>query len=136
MDAEILAAVAAEEPAMLALLCELVEAPTLLGHEDRGQAIMRDAFAGIGLRAVDVPLDAAAVSAHPAGAPFSWDADGKPNVVATWEAAPPAGGRSLILCGHIDVVSPEPASLWSAPPFAARRDGEWVHGRGAGDMKS
>jgi len=42
----------------------------------------------------------------------------------------------LILNGHIDVVSPEPSSLWSGPPFEARRDGDWIYGRGAGDMKS
>ena len=41
-----------------------------------------------------------------------------------------ATGRSLILNGHIDVVSPEPAVLWSGEPFAARRDGEWISGRG------
>jgi acetylornithine deacetylase/succinyl-diaminopimelate desuccinylase-like protein len=34
------------------------------------------------------------------------------------------------------VVSPEPASLWNGDPFAPRVDGEWMYGRGAGDMKS
>jgi acetylornithine deacetylase len=33
-------------------------------------------------------------------------------------------------------VSPGPGSLWSGEPFSARRDGEWMYGRGAGDMKS
>jgi acetylornithine deacetylase len=79
VDDEILAAVAAEQPAMVALLAELVEAPTLLGREATGQAIMRRAF---------------------------------------------------------EVVSPEPAVLWTGEPFAARVEGEWMYGRGAGDMKS
>jgi acetylornithine deacetylase len=136
VDGEILAAVAGEETAMVDLLAELVEAPTLLGHEAPGQAIMRRAFADLGLEPFDVPLDPAALARHPAGAPFSWDVAGKANVVATWEPAGPADGRSLILNGHIDVVSPEPVSLWSSSPFAARRDGDWLHGRGAGDMKS
>ena len=61
---------------------------------------------------------------------------GKANVLANWEPAATGGGRSLILNGHIDVVSPEPVSLWSGPPFEARRDGDWIGGRGAGDMKS
>src|ERR1700730_15783874 len=26
--------------------------------------------------------------------------------------------------------------MWSSPPFVARRDGEWLYGRGAGDMKA
>jgi len=119
---------------MVDLLGELVAAPTVLGHEESGQAVMRRAFGELGLDPVEVPLEPAALERHPAGAPFSWDVDGKTNVVATW--APEAPGRSLILNGHIDVVSPEPTVLWSGAPFAPRRDGEWVYGRGAGDMKS
>ena len=95
---------------------------------------MRRTFGELGLEPVDVPLEPAALERHPAGAPFSWDVDGKANVVATW--APEAPGRSLILNGHIDVVSPEPTVLWTGEPFAPRRDGDWVYGRGAGDMKS
>jgi acetylornithine deacetylase len=136
VDGEILAAVAAEQPAMVDLLAELVQAPTLLGHEACGQAIMRRAFADLGLEPFEVPLDPAALDRHVAGAPFSWDVAGKANVLATWEPAGTADGRSLILNGHIDVVSPEPASLWSGQPFAARQEGEWMYGRGAGDMKS
>ena len=136
MDAEILAAVAAEEAAMAELLVELVEAPTLLGDEAAGQAIMRRAFAELGLEPFDVPLDPAALDGHPGAAPFGWDVAGKTNVLANWEPAAPGGGRSLILNGHVDVVSPEPVALWSGPPFSARRDGDWIYGRGAGDMKS
>jgi acetylornithine deacetylase len=136
MDAEILAAVAAEEAAMAELLADLVGAPTLLGDEAAGQAIMRRAFADVGLEPFDVLLDPAALDGHAGAAPFSWDVAGKANVLATWEPAAPADGRSLILNGHVDVVSPEPSSLWTGPPFEARRDGDWVYGRGAGDMKS
>jgi acetylornithine deacetylase len=136
VDDEILAAVAAEQPAMLGLLTELVEAPTLLGAEAAGQDVMRRAFADLGLEPIDVPLDRAALEAHPGGSPFSWDVTGKASVVATWEPAGAADGPSLILNGHVDVVSPEPRSLWSGDPFAARRDGDWLYGRGAGDMKA
>jgi acetylornithine deacetylase len=135
VDAEIMAAVAAEQPAMVGLLAELVEAPTLLGHEAAGQAVMRRAFAGLGLEPFDVTLDPATLAAHPGAAPFSWEVAGKANVLANWPAVAP-GGRSLILNGHIDVVSPEPSSLWTGDPFTARRDGNWLHGRGAGDMKA
>ena len=114
MDEEILAAVAAEAPAMTDLLAELVAAPTLLGDEAPGQAVMRRAFADLGLEPFDVPLDPAALERHPAGAPFGWDVADKANVLADWEPAGEADGRSLILNGHIDVVSPEPSSLWSA----------------------
>jgi acetylornithine deacetylase len=136
VDAEIAAAVAAEEPAMFDLLTELVAAPTVLGSEETGQAVMRRAFAELGMEPVDVPLEHEELERHPAGAPFSWDIAGKANVVATWRPAEPADGRSLILNGHVDVVGPGPRALWTAEPFAPRRDGEWLYGRGAGDMKS
>jgi acetylornithine deacetylase len=143
VDAEIMAAVAAEEPAMVDLLVDLVRAPTVRDREASGQAVMRGAFAALDLEPFDVPMDRAVLDGHPGAAPFSWDVDGKANVLANWDPARPsthqsgeAGGRSLILNGHIDVVSPEPTSLWSDEPFSARRNGEWLYGRGAGDMKS
>jgi acetylornithine deacetylase len=136
VDAEILAAVAAEEPAIVALLSELVAAPTLQGSEARGQEVMRRAFVELGLEPHEVPLDRAILERHPGAAPFSWDVDGKRNLLATWEPTGSPEGRSLILNGHIDVVSPEPASLWDNDPFTPRRHGDWLYGRGAGDMKS
>ncbi|HYI19177.1 MAG TPA: ArgE/DapE family deacylase [Solirubrobacteraceae bacterium] len=136
MDGEILEAVAAEAPAMTALLTELVAARTLLGDEADGQAVMRRAFADMGLEPFEVPLDVAALERHPAGAPFGWDVAGKANVLADWNPAGAADGRSLILNGHIDIVSPEPVSLWTSDPYGARVEDEWMYGRGAGDMKS
>ena len=50
---------------------------------------------------------------------------------------PEPGWRSLILNGHIDVVSPGPRGhVGLADPFVARHDGDWLYGRGAGDMKA
>jgi acetylornithine deacetylase len=131
-------AVAAEAAWMEDLLVRLVQAPTVLGAEEAGQVVMAEAFAGCGLDPVDVPLDADAIRADPHSSPFSWDVAGKRNVVATWLGEPthPGGGRSLILNGHVDVVPPASAALWTADPFTARRDGDWVYGRGAGDMKA
>src|SRR3954451_17813444 len=135
-DEQVLAAVAEGEADMEALLGDLVRARPLFGAEAAGQDVMRRAFAGLGLEPiVDVPLDAAALRASPAASPFSWDVAGKANVIARWPAAG-EGGRSLILNGHIDVVSAAPEALWSVDPWAATRDGEWMYGRAAGDMKA
>lgn len=133
---ELLAAVAAEQPAIEQLLIDLVQAPTLLGAERAGQEIMRAAFADAGLKPRELALDADALRTHAGASPFSWDIDGKYNVVAEWGSSSSAGGRSLILNGHIDVVSPGPPEMWSSPPFVPRRDGDWLYGRGAGDMKA
>ena len=133
-DDELTAAVAAEAEAMEALLVRLVEAPTTLGNEEPGQVIMAEAFRAAGLEPVDMPLDEEALRTHPLAAPFSWDVTRKRNVVATWTGA--GEGRSLVLNGHVDIVPPAAESLWSGSPFAARRDGEWLLGCGAGDMKA
>jgi acetylornithine deacetylase len=137
-DEELVAAVAAEHDWMEELLRRLVEAPTVLGNEEPGQAIMAEALGELGLEPRDVPMDAAVLRAHPLASPFSWDVSGKRNVVALWEPRDRslARGRSLVLNGHVDVVSPEPVSRWSSPPFTARREGDWLYGRGAGDMKA
>ncbi len=135
-DEPILGAIAAERTWMEDLLVRLVETPTLLGQEAAGQAVMRDAFLELGLEALDLPLDPEALRGHPGASPFSWDVAGKANVVAAWPAAEPADGRSLVLNGHIDVVSPAPEAMWASPPFSARREDDWLYGRGAGDMKA
>jgi acetylornithine deacetylase len=135
-DEEILAAIASERAAMEELLVRLVEAPTLLGQEATGQAVVRQAFEEMDLVPSEVPLEPDVLRAHPGASAFSWDVAGKANVVAEWTPAEPADGRSLILNGHIDVVSPEPAAMWASPPFTARREEDWLYGRGAGDMKA
>ena len=132
--AEIAAAVAAEAGFMEDVLCRLIEAPTTLGNEEPGQEVMRDALREIGLEPVDMPLDEEMLRTHPAASPFSWDVSGKRNVVADWLPVG-AGGRSLVLNGHIDVVA-EASSLWRTAPYTPVRDGDWVYGRGAGDMKA
>ena len=136
-DAGVLAAVEAERGWMEDLLERLVRAPTTLGGEDAGQEVMAEAFADCGLEPVDVALDAAALRADEGASPFSWDLAGKRSVVATWRAdATQPPGRSLILNGHVDVVPPAAGHLWSRAPYGAERDGDWLYGRGAGDMKA
>jgi acetylornithine deacetylase len=46
----------------------------------------------------------------------------------------PADVPGYILSGHMDVV-PAGEPQWSSPPFALRRDGERLYGRGTTDMK-
>ncbi len=135
-DAEIVDAVAGTEVEMLELLARLVEAPTVLGNEELGQALMAEAFREIaGLEPVDIPMDEELLRSHPRAAPFDWDVRGKRNVVADWPVAG-TGGRSLVLNGHVDVVGPASESLWGTSPFSATRDGDWLYGRGSGDMKA
>jgi acetylornithine deacetylase len=65
--------------------------------------------------------------------PEGLDFAGRPQLIATHRGA--GGGRSLVLNGHIDVVSAEPFGDWTSPPFTPEvRDGR-LYGRGACDMK-
>ena len=134
-DGAILEAVAAEAGWMEDLLVHLVEAPTTLGNEEPGQAVMEGAFEDCGLEPRSVFLDADELRSAEGASPFSWDVEGKRNVVADWPAQG-KGGRSLILNGHVDVVPPAAEALWTHPPFRAVREGDWIYGRGAGDMKA
>ena len=65
--------------------------------------------------------------------PFHLDFDGRPQLLARFSGS--GGGRSLLLNGHIDVVSGEPKERWTSDPNTpVVRDGR-LYGRGACDMK-
>jgi acetylornithine deacetylase len=134
-DAQLSAAVELQADWMIDVLERLVAAPTVLGNEEPGQAVMEGCLRDLGLEPVDIVLDADALRKDPHSSPFSWEVSAKRNVVATWPAGG-EGGRSLILNGHIDVVPPAAESLWTTPPFQPHREGDWLYGRGAGDMKA
>jgi acetylornithine deacetylase len=58
---------------------------------------------------------------------------GRPNVVGVLTGS--GGGRSLILNGHVDTVTVEPAAEWIRDPFGGEIDGNRLFGRGSSDMK-
>ena len=76
--------------------------------------------------------DATALRGKPL-VPPGLDFAGRPQLIARQRGR--RCGRTLLLNGHIDVVSPEPRAAWTSPPFAPEvRDGR-LYGRGACDMK-
>lgn len=101
-------------------------------EEGRLQGLLANRLAGLGAEIDQFEPDADALRNHPMMPPWHhWD--GRPITVATLRGAD--GGRSLIINGHIDVVSPGDLERWTSPPFEADvRDGR-VYGRGAVDMK-
>ena len=92
-DTAIAEAIAAGTEWMTELLARLVDKDTTLGHEEPGQAVMREAMHELGLEPVDVPMDPEALRAHPAASPFDWDVRGQD---ATWW---PPGRRSAGTAG-------------------------------------
>ncbi len=143
----ILDAVGSLQDDSTALLARLVRHRSLLGEEAGCLAEMEGAFAGLGLPTRRVPVDPDVLAGVPGWSPPLIPYAGRDNVVAVHRprsapesapgsAASAAGGRSLILQGHVDVVPEGAADLWTTPPFEPSvRDGR-MYGRGAGDMKA
>lgn len=48
----------------------------------------------------------------------------------------PEKGRSILINGHVDVVTPEPLEKWETDPFTAVIKAGRLYGRGASDMKT
>lgn len=112
----------------------LVAQPSVLENEGCALAVMEEELQRLGLAPQRIPVDPQKLSSHPGFAPVPWSYEGRYNVVAQRPGAG-GGGKSALLNGHLDVVSPEPAALWETDPFTpVIRDG-WLTGRGGGDMK-
>ena len=131
------AAVAAlDEAGMIALLRELVAIPSLDGEETPAQRRVAAWMRAEGFVTDEWDIDLADVAAHP---DFSCEVerDAAVGVVGWVEPAEMgAGGRDLLLDGHIDVVPAGEPSSWSVDPWrGALREGR-VFGRGACDMKA
>jgi acetylornithine deacetylase len=131
--ARLFAAIDERKDELVATIAELVREPSVLGNEAGVQAVVaRDlAAAGMRVETYDLPDE---TPRQPnggfSGVPFA----GRPNVHGYRRGT--GGGRSLILNGHVDVVSPEPVSAWTHDPWGAEIAGDRMYGRGAYDMKS
>lgn len=111
----------------------LVAIPSLGGHETPAQEWVSELMLRIGLE-VDVwDLDFEALAQHRAHA-VECERDRGLGVVG--RLGEEAGGSSLILNGHVDVVPPGHEDRWSGPPFDPWVADDKVYGRGAVDMKA
>lgn len=118
---------------LVSTVADLVQRPSLLGEEKDAQLYVANHLKESGLETDVWDLSESVKdlpNAGDSGVPF----DDRPNVAGVRAGA--GGGRSLILNGHIDVVSPEPVSAWTHDPWAADIVDGKMYGRGANDMKS
>lgn len=116
----------------------LVAAPSTIGSEAGALEVFAAEIADLGFTAkrILVPDDIATDAR--AGVPQVVSAE-RSQVAERYQVVGSLGpdtGRSLLLHGHIDVVPAETPQLWASPPFAPRRDGSRLFGRGSGDMKA
>jgi acetylornithine deacetylase len=119
-------------PDTIAFLQELVRVTSLLGNEEPAQSLVEERLRGLGFEVVSVEPDPAELARHPGSGIPLLSYEGRRNLVATLAGG---GGRSLLLNGHVDVVSEEPADRWTKPPFGAEIEDGRLYGRGACDMK-
>ena len=68
------------------------------------------------------------------GVPFVRMANAEGDKAALMATIGPMVDGGIVLSGHTDVV-PVTGQLWRGDPFALRREGERLYGRGACDMK-
>ncbi len=131
--------IARREHDIVALLRDLVRLDTTTHMPGDGprqevalQGLLAERLRAAGA-AVDVwEPDVSALAGHPM-VPDGFSFAGRPQLAATFAGA--GGGRTLLLNGHIDVVSVEPTGLWAHAPFDAVVADGMVHGRGTCDMK-
>ncbi len=103
----------------------------MTGDESEAQRHVAKIMKGIGLETDVWVIDIPEVRKHP---DFSMGVDRKEGlgVVGCLCAGE---GRSLILNGHIDVVSPGDETNWSFPPWRGTVKNGMLYGRGSVDMK-
>ncbi len=126
------AAVDRHAEAAFDLLARLVAAPSTVGQEAESLSVFAEALTDLGFAVhwLDIPADIADDAR--AGVPQPGVGDRRQVVGSIG----PATGRSLLLNGHMDVVPAQTPDRWVEDPFAPRRDGDRMYGRGVGDMKA
>ena len=124
---------AVDSDGLLDAVRALVAIPSLGGDETPAQEWVSDLMLRIGLE-VDVwDLDFDALAQHPAHA-VECERDRGLGVVG--RLGEEAGGASLILNGHVDVVPAGHEDRWSGPPFDPWVADDRIYGRGSVDMKA
>jgi acetylornithine deacetylase len=119
-------------PETISFLQELVRVPSLLGNEEPAQALVEQRLQELGFDVRSVVPDEADLAEHPGSGVPLIPYEGRRCLVGTIGGA---NGRSLLLNGHVDVVSEEPADRWTKPPYGAEIEDGRLYGRGACDMK-
>jgi acetylornithine deacetylase len=137
----IAAAVTALTPELFAFAQRLVRTPSLPGDEEGAHRIVAAKLQSLGLDTRIISATAEELNTHPAFCDDGIPVERRINVVGRLRGAATRNGardaaRSLILNGHLDVVSPGNEALWDASPWSGIiRDGR-LYGRGSCDMKS
>jgi len=122
---------------LMEIIRDLVRIPSEnsppVGHEEACQKYVAEYLKGQGLETELYYLsEVKGLKEHPLFFPGR-DYSNRPNVGARRRGR--AGGRSLVLSGHIDTV-PRGTQPWTRDPFGGEVEGNRLYGRGSNDMKA
>lgn len=106
-----------------------------LGNERNVQHFIKNYLDDMGLKTDSFNPEPDKLSSYKNFGNPEWSYEDRPVVVGEWNNNTQKSGKSLILQGHIDVVSAEPEKLWKADPFQPSIIGNRMYGRGLADMK-
>jgi len=112
---------------------KLIRIPSVGGEEKEIQEFVARHLREMGLEVEMWDPEIAEMREHPGYVDTGADYRGRPNVVGIYRGK--GVGKSLILNGHTDVVTPEPVRRWSHDPWGAEVVDGKIYGRGACDMK-
>lgn len=115
-------------------IARVVAIPSVVGREHEMQVAMEALYRDEGLSVTRLAPDAAVLRDHPMAIETGLSFEGRHNLVAEMRGS--AAAPSLILNGHMDVVDPGDLEKWSVDPWSGAVHGDWLYGRGAGDMKA
>lgn len=135
LERDILEAVHSGFDAQVEMTRELVQFKSVRGREHTAQDYLFGQMKARGYAMDRWAIDVDEIDSHPGFSPVTVDYTNAINVVGTHRPRAETG-RSLILNGHVDVVPEGPQDMWTSPPFSCVREGDWLYGRGAGDMKA
>lgn len=107
-----------------------------LGNEAEIQHFIQQHLEDMNLKTASFDPDPEALSSYKNFGKPEWSYENRPVVVGEWKTNGPKIGKSLILQGHIDVVSAEPEFLWDTDPYNPTIIDDKMYGRGICDMKS
>lgn len=106
------------------------------GEEKAVQEHVFDVYTSRGYSPVKFDMDESVLSQHVGAGKFSPEHSKAPIVVGTHNPKSGNKGKTLILNAHIDVVPLGPRDLWTHDPYSGLIEGDWLHGRGAADMRA
>jgi len=115
-------------------LAGLVKIPSIVGSEGAAQVWVAEKMRSMGMEVETFEADKTELLKHPSYISTDWSYEDRPNVIGKLPGSPDA--KSLILNGHIDVVSPEPIAQWTHDPWGAEISDGKMYGRGTVDMKA